>query len=214
MTGFGYRRRTRRWAAALGTVLVVLAAAWVVGLVRFAAAIPVRVEDPDTRTAAIVVLTGGSQRLNVGLDLLAAGMAEKLFVSGVYHGVDVQKLLELAQKAPGELECCIVMGHAENTVGNAAETALWVRKNGIASLRLVTSNYHMPRSLLEFHRMLPDTPIIPHPVFPETVRREGWWTRPATAALIAGEYTKMLLAWGRHRLVPPRADLNGNRASG
>ncbi|MBF0307503.1 MAG: YdcF family protein, partial [Alphaproteobacteria bacterium] len=125
--------------------------AWAAGLLWFAAAMPEAVEDDDSPTDAIVVLTGGSERLSAGFHLLASQRARKLFVSGVYHGVEVAELLSLSRQTPDEVECCIVLGYsADNTVGNALETAEWMAREGFSSLRLVTAQYHMRRSLLEF----------------------------------------------------------------
>ncbi len=174
---------------------------WGVGLFLFADSIPLSIDDDVTRTDAVVVLTGGSGRLDEGLDLIARKMAPKLFVSGVYRGIDVSKLLELSQRAPAELECCIEIGYAAgNTTGNAAETAAWMRKNKFTSLRIVTSSYHMPRSMLEFTRLMPDVMIIPHPVFPERVKNKQWWIWPGTSALITSEYNKYLVALVRYML--------------
>lgn len=180
----------------LATVIV-----WGVGAFRFAASIPTTVADTTTRTDAIVVLTGGSGRLDAGLDLLAGKFARKLFVSGVYQGVDVAKLLELSRRTPEELQCCVEIGHsADNTRGNAAETAQWMNKQGFHSLRIVTSGYHVPRAALEFRYVLPGVNIIIHPVFPKHVKRKQWYIWPGTASLIIREYNKFLLAWTRMAL--------------
>ncbi len=188
-----------RFARRLFVAVFLAALAWAAGLFRFVDAIPTEVADLTSRTDAIVVLTGGSGRLSEGLDLLTGDRAEKLFVSGVYRGVDVAKLLELSQRSPEELQCCVEIGHsADNTAGNAAETAEWVRQQGYGSLRIVTASYHMPRSLLEFKYNLPEARLIPHPVFPEHVMQERWWAWPGTSILIVGEYNKFLLAWTRH----------------
>ena len=72
-----------------------------------------------------------------------------------------------------------------------------MRQEGFNSLRLVTASYHMPRSLLEFSRVMPEVRIIPHPVFPERVKQERWWASPGTASLIVAEYQKYLLALAR-----------------
>jgi uncharacterized SAM-binding protein YcdF (DUF218 family) len=186
-------RRPDSFSLLFWTVCV-LAAFWLAGLIAFAAAIPDKVEDETTHTDAIVVLTGGSGRLETGLALLHQGLGNKLFVSGVYRGVDVNELLRLARQSPDSTECCIVIGHsADNTIGNAAETASFMKQEGYHSLRLVTGNYHMQRSLAEFHAALPDCQIIPHPVFPDAVKRENWWLWPGTAHLIVGEYSKFLV---------------------
>jgi len=188
------RRPLPRWVAILAVPLV----PWFAGLVWFAEAIPAGVADPATTTDAVVVLTGGAGRIAVGIDLLAAGRARKLFVSGVYRGVDVAQLLRLVRKQEAELECCMVLGHAaDDTRGNAEETARWMAEEGFTSLRLVTANYHMRRSLLEFRRAMPRVRLIAHPVFPEGFKARGWWTWPGTAQLVATEYTKYLVALAR-----------------
>ncbi len=180
-------------------LLALLAAGWLAGLIAFAADIPDRLEDPGSHTDAIVVLTGGSERLDTGLALLRQGLADKLFVSGVYRGVEVNELLHLARQKPDQVECCVVIGHsADSTWGNAIETAQWMKSQGYRSLRLVTGNYHMRRSLSEFRHALPDALIIAHPVFPDSVKRNQWWLWPGTAHLIIGEYMKFLLGLLRH----------------
>jgi uncharacterized SAM-binding protein YcdF (DUF218 family) len=185
--------------ALLRSLLPVLVAAWLAGLFWYAADVPDQLNDPTTPTDAIVVLTGGSERLDAGLALLRQKMGRKLFVSGVYRGIDLAELLRLSRQKPEEVDCCIVLGHAaDNTVGNAIETAAWMREEGFHSLRLVTANYHMRRSLLEFRHAMPDAIIIPHPVFPDNVKQEKWWMWPGTAHLITTEYVKYLAAQMRH----------------
>ena len=180
----------RRFITLLGTLAVL----WLLGLFWFAGQIPDKVEDSTTRTDAIVVLTGGSLRIESGLQLLSAGMGKTLFVTGVFPGVSVPALLHTAN-ASDTLACCIVLGHAaDNTSGNAIETADFMRKQNYRSLRLVTSAYHMPRSLLEFARAMPGITIVPNPVFAGNVKRDQWWEWPGTLSLIVNEYTKYLAA--------------------
>ena len=150
---------------------------WAAGLYLFASHIPVSENPSQEKTDAIVVLTGGASRVSEGLSLLEKGVAQKLFISGVYRGVDVQALLRLAQRAPGDLECCIALGYAaDSTRGNAEETAAWIAREKFTSVRLVTASYHMPRSLLEFRHALPaGIRLVPHPVFPAGFYPENWW---------------------------------------
>jgi len=196
-----HRRDTRRTISRFGGLLILLAGVWGGGLFRYADIIPVVVDDPNTRTDAIVVLTGGSGRLDEGLKLLEDGIAEKLFISGVYKGVDMQNLLQAYRENPEDLNCCVEIGHAEDTINNAEETRDWALRNNIDSMRLVTSGYHMPRSVLEFEYALPDVQLIEHPVFPSHVKQEQWWAWPGTTGLIVREYNKFLLAWMRHKLM-------------
>ena len=107
----------------------------------------------------------------------------------------MQELLRVSQQAPAAVECCIVLGYAaDDTRGNAAETAAWLRQESYSSFRLVTANYHMPRSLLEFRRALPNADIVPHPVAPTNVHVEEWWRWPGTTILLVTEYNKYLVA--------------------
>jgi uncharacterized SAM-binding protein YcdF (DUF218 family) len=162
----------------------------VVGFIWFAAR-PAP-ERESTPTDAIVVLTCGRLRLQNGIELLREGKGRKLFVSGVNHQVDLDDLLRVSGNADWA-SCCTVLGHdADNTIGNARETAQWMRQQGFKSLRLVTAWYHMPRSLLELNRAMPEVEIIAHPVFPEEVSQVHWWASRSTALLLASEYGKYL----------------------
>jgi uncharacterized SAM-binding protein YcdF (DUF218 family) len=185
----------------LALALAGLALVWIVGLVVFAESLPRAVEDPASDTEAVVVLTGGSRRLAVGLEILAEGRAKKLFVSGVHQDVVKTELAGHEPKIQALIACCMALGYsASDTIGNAAETASWMAKEGFRSLRLVTSGYHMPRSLIEFRHAMPGTRIVAHPVFQANVRQEAWWRWPGTAELIAVEFNKYLLAWLRLEL--------------
>ncbi len=175
--------------------LAVAVGLWVGGLFWFAALISYPEPAPKDRTDAIVVLTGGSERLDTGLRLLAEGYAGKVFISGVARGVDLATLLRVARRRPEKLACCIAIGyHADNTAGNARETSDWMREQGYSSLRLVTASYHMPRSLLEFRNAMANKVIVPHPVFPPQFKHDEWWLWPGTASLLTSEYSKYLLA--------------------
>jgi uncharacterized SAM-binding protein YcdF (DUF218 family) len=202
----------------LGLCLGIAVALWAAGLAWFAT--PPAVKDSGAPTDAIVVLTGGSLRLHSGLKLLGEGKGRKLFVSGVNQEVKLNQLLRLAGNAPDWAACCVVLGYdANDTLGNAIETARWMRREHYHSLRLVTAWYHMRRSLLEFARAMPGITIVPHPVYPEPARLAHWWEWHRTAALIVGEYVKYLGALFRPlverlHLVAPRRTLALRAASG
>lgn len=200
MAIFFRSRRQRLILLAITLAAAILLVVWTWGLILYAEGIPSDIADPSTHTDVIVVLTGGSQRMRTGLDLLAEGKADKLFISGVHEGVEIPRLMEVAGASETSLRDRVETGYgARNTAGNAVETEEWMRNNGFESLRLVTASYHMPRSLLQFRHVLPDATIIPHPVFPDHVKQDKWWRWPGTARLIVGEYNKFLLTWAEHR---------------
>jgi uncharacterized SAM-binding protein YcdF (DUF218 family) len=186
--------------ARLGMCFVLLiTVVWSVGLLRFIDSIP-RVEPvEETKADAIVVLTGGTQRLVAGFRLLREGRGGKLFVSGVNENVRPSDLHALAEEdettKPSDVpRCCVELGfRAKDTRGNAAEIAHWARGSNVRSLIMVTSNYHMPRALLELRATLPKIEIRPHPVVAQTVMLRDWWRWPGSLALLMGEYHKVLL---------------------
>jgi uncharacterized SAM-binding protein YcdF (DUF218 family) len=160
-------------------VTLVSLALWTGGLIWFAAQLPRSTPRQVTTTDAIIVLTGGTGRLETGLQLLAETRARNLFVSGVARGIDVAALLRIARRSPDDLACCIAIGY---------------HANGFNSLHLVTANYHMPRSLLEFRRAMATIRIVAHPVFPQQFKIESWWRFPGTATLLSSEFNKYLIA--------------------
>ena len=190
-----------------GAALFVL---WIGGFIWFVA--PSSPENQSVPTDAIVVLTGGGLRLQTGMDLLRDGKGRKLFVSGVNQRVDLDELLRVSGNADWA-SCCTALGHdADNTYGNARETAQWMRQQGFRSLRLVTAWYHMPRSLLELDRAMPEIEIIAHPVFPDEVSQEHWWASRGTMKLLASEYGKYLGTLLRPVVERPRSMLASRSA--
>ncbi len=124
---------------------------WLLGLAWFVVSLPR--PAGDLKTDAIVVLTGGPGRIQRGLDYLARGQAKRLLVSGVDPAVRLDELAQL-QKAPAHLfECCVDLGKdAVDTRSNAVEAAQWLKRKNFRSVRLVTTDWHMPRARFELER--------------------------------------------------------------
>ncbi len=155
--------------------------------------LPRSVENTNIVTDAIVVPTGGSGRLIIGLELLDAGKAERLFISGVHSEVTFSSIVH--EKDAHLVSCCIDLGkNAIDTHQNALESAAWMKQNGYTSLRLVTGSYHMPRAMLEFNQAMPNITLISHPTFPTHVKISEWWHYRGTTGLLASEYAKYVLA--------------------
>ncbi len=118
---------------------------------------------PETRADGIVALTGGSQRIGDAIDLLAQGYAGRLLISGVNERTSRD---EIARLNPGQrrlFECCVDLDYrARNTIGNAIETRRWIERNRFRSIIVVTSAYHMPRTLVELDHALPDLRKVPY----------------------------------------------------
>lgn len=194
----------------LASLTAIGSVAWLIGLIVFAGRLPTAVENKMVKTEAIVVLTGGSERVATGIELLANGAADRLYISGVGAAVSASDLIGLGCPDRETLVSKMTLGsEAVDTPGNALEMAKWAVQDNIGSIRLVTAAYHMPRSLRELSQAIPNIEIIPHPVFPEHVKSD-WWRHPGTASLIAGEYTKYLFSglrlWQSSRLTDHTED--------
>lgn len=185
----------RRWRRGFGAAALLLVAAWAVGLVVFSERVVRLVEPGNQQTDVIVALTGEINRLHTSIDLLKSGASDRLFISGVNTAVQKEYLVQLLDTEASNLNCCIEVGYlAANTRGNAHEIAEWLQGQSIGSVRLVTSNYHMPRSLLEFRRVLPQLTILPHPVDSELVSLHPWYGSVGSFIFMAKEFTRYLAA--------------------
>jgi uncharacterized SAM-binding protein YcdF (DUF218 family) len=185
------------------TALASLAAivAFVGGFLWFVARVPIEEVALDRDADGIVVLTGGASRIADAIELLAAGRGKRLLISGVHPATSSSELARLSPDYRRWLACCVDLGHvAVNTSGNAIETKRWVSERGFRSLIVVTSNYHMPRTMAELGRRMPDVALVPFPVVTDKMRTEAWWSSPPTAKLLFSEYLKYIVVQVRTRL--------------
>ncbi len=189
LTDLGFK--TKIGIAAAGLIILV----FFIGFLQFNSRIPQQQPTNIASADAIVVLTGGKSRVVEALKLLSAGKGRRLLISGVHKSTSRQALARLVPIQSRLLDCCVDLDKAaRNTLGNAAETAVWVRKNKFKSLIVVTSGYHMQRSLIELLNVLPQVTLIAFPVVVDTVPVTRWWTNLDTAQLLALEYVKYLAA--------------------
>jgi uncharacterized SAM-binding protein YcdF (DUF218 family) len=163
------------------------------GFVVFAST-AMREPDPNTGKAdGIVVLTGGESRIVEAARLLKQGRAQRLLISGVNAQTRQQDLQRVSGLNEQQFNCCVDLGYtALDTVGNATEARTWAEARKFDSLIVVTSNYHMPRSLAELGLVLPNTRLIPHPVKPRTMASDAWWLNFTTTRNLVAEYLKFL----------------------
>lgn len=144
---------------------------------------------------AIIALTGGEGRLQAALDLLDQNKGQRLLISGVHAETSRAEIFQATGGSPRRADCCVDLGRsAENTIGNANESAVWIDTYHFKTVIVVTASYHMPRSLLELRAVRPDTEFIAYPVFPDDIHLNDWWTDPYTSSVLAGEYVKLLAA--------------------
>ena len=192
----------RGWLRA--TVVATIAVAFVgaaAGFVAFLAQLRGAEMVPDRRADGIVVLTGGSSRVSDAMELLAAGYGRRLLISGVHPTSAASAISRTLPENQSFMACCVDLDRsAVNTRSNAAETRRWAHERGFKSLIVVTSNYHMPRAIVEFSHAMPDMSLIPYAVVGDKWREEPWWTSSSTLRLLLSEYVKYVAAELRVRL--------------
>ena len=176
---------------------------FLIGFIWFASQISNR-EIRLTRNAdGIVVLTGGSSRVNDAFELLASKRGKRLLISGVYPATNQGEISRVLPDYERLFACCVDLDRtAVNTLGNAIGTRRWAKAQGFQSLIVVTSGYHMPRALAELAHQLPGVELVPYPVVSDRLRSEPWWSHLATAKLLFSEYVKYIVAAIRMRLDP------------
>jgi uncharacterized SAM-binding protein YcdF (DUF218 family) len=194
-----------------GAIVVALAVVFVgaaAGFVGFLSQLRGAEIKPAGTADGIVVLTGGSSRVSDAMELLAGGYGKRLLISGVHptnDAIDISRALSDNQSL---LSCCVDLDHsAVNTRSNAAETRRWVHERGFKSLIVVTSNYHMPRAIVELTHAMPHVELIPFAVVGDKWRDEPWWASGATMRLLLSEYVKYVAAEVRVRLADAGLDL-------
>lgn len=173
--------------------------AFAAGFAVFARAVADYAPASAERADAIVVLTGGELRLVAGARLLAEGRGTRLLISGVNRqtsGDDLKRISGL----PNQLFASRVdIDYAAHTTsGNADQTKAWVKAQGFRKLIIVTSSYHMPRSLTELRRAMPGIVLVPHPVVSNKLHTKRWWTDAYTTRVLFAEYVKFLPAAARY----------------
>ena len=176
-------------------------AALLAGFLIFVGALARQERAPSDRADGIVALTGGAQRIGDAIDLLAGGYGRRLLITGVNERTSRDEITRLNPTQRALIACCVDLDYrARNTIGNAIETRRWMRAHRFSTVAVVTSNYHMPRTLVELVHALHDSDrVLPHPVVTDAFDADRWWQSPPAARLVASEYVKFLASWVRTR---------------
>jgi len=197
--------------------ILILLTIWTVGLFAFAARVA-RSTPAEAPQAAdgVVALTGPSAlRIAAAMKLIEDGKGKRLLVSGVNRKASRADIRALA-KAPGRLyDCCVDLGFsAEDTIGNARETAAWARAYHFKRLIVVTADYHMPRAVLELRGAMPEGQVVPYPVATDELDARQWWRTGWGARRMIVEYCKYLVILTRETILSlgPKDHATSNQA--
>ena len=193
--------------AAVAVLCLALASA-VAGFAGFVSQLRGSEAKPPRTADGIVVLTGGSSRVSDAMELLADGYGKRLLISGVHPTSGASDISRSLTDNQSLLKCCVDLDRsAVNTRSNAAETRRWARERGFKSLIVVTSNYHMPRAIVELTHAIPEITLIPFAVVGDKWREEPWWSNGGTLRLVLSEYVKYVAAEVRVRLADAGLDI-------
>ncbi|WP_018408377.1 YdcF family protein [Methylocystis rosea] len=182
----------RRAACAILAGCAFLAAALLLGFVGFALSLPREEFSIPVQAEGVVALTGGSDRVLDAATLLASGQARRMLITGVNPSTRSSLLAKILPMSRELFDCCVDLGYqALDTAGNAKETRDWAREHNITrTLIIVTSNYHMPRALVEISAALPNVELYPFPVVSEHIDVADWISDLRVARFVGKEYVK------------------------
>jgi len=176
-------------------LLLVVIALWTVGLLAFVSRVADSTPAPDPQTSdGVVALTGASTaRLTAAVHLLETGKAQRVLISGVNQKASRADIRGVTKATRRYYDCCVDLGfRATDTVGNAREAAGWARAHHYRSLIIVTSDFHMPRAMLERRAAMPELRLTPYPVKSEEVDAVHWSRNGDGARRMVVEYCKYL----------------------
>jgi uncharacterized SAM-binding protein YcdF (DUF218 family) len=193
--------------------LLVIALIWAAGLFAFAERVQQSTPQAEPAVAdGIVALTGANsnERIAAAVQLLAERKGRRVLVSGVNRDVSREQLRIASGSVRRLYDCCVDLGFtAADTVGNARETAEWAKAMRYQRLTIVTSDYHMPRAMLELRAVLrpPATSLQTYAVPTAALKTHSWWRSPGAVRLMVVEYSKYLAILGREAVLGlgPRA---------
>ena len=195
-------KRPRRWFRLLIAAVLVLLVLFGIGFGRFLANLPPTTSDLAAPADAIVALTGEGGRLAPAVTLLEKGSGQRLLITGVNPQTSKPYLKKLLHGGEA-FDCCADLGFAAlDTRGNAQEAAKWAGARSYHSLIIVTADYHMPRSLVEFGAQMPGVKLVPYPVAADNPKAPIW----ESARRLSGEYVKYLASVVRVSLFGIRRD--------
>mgnify|MGYP006074895259 CR=1 FL=1 len=173
---------------------------WIAGFIWFLYQFESTNINDLKKSDAIIVLTGSQGRIDAGINLLLENKAPILFISGVGKKSklkDLSKyLISYNHKQLKPLESSIYLGHfASTTKENAIETAQWITKHNCKKIILVTSDYHMQRSLLWLKEYMPNVEITPFQVVKNIDNKDQSWKNIPSLKLIILEYNKLIFSY-------------------
>ena len=143
------------------------------------------------KTDGIAVLTGGKGRINLGLDLFNKNRNLRLIISGVDKKVSDRSIIpnNLINKFNITID-----KDSETTYDNAKVINNWTSKHKLQNVAIITSYYHMPRSMMLIRSLTPTINFYAYPVEKKTFKNISFIENISYYFFLTEEYIKYLVS--------------------
>ena len=116
-----------------------------IGFIKFFLSIKNYKNEENINIQGIAVLTGGKGRIAEGVKIFRENPESYLLISGVDKSIEIEEIIPVDfLKSPK----VFIDKNSETTLENAKEIIEWSYRNKIKNISIITSDYHMPRSML------------------------------------------------------------------
>ncbi|MEC8100472.1 MAG: YdcF family protein [Pseudomonadota bacterium] len=142
-------------------ILVVFNITFFTGFQRFYLSIKNYQITYNKNIQGIAVLTGGKGRISEGLEVFKSYKDIYLLISGVDKSIKIEEIL------PANLlnnQKVFTDTISETTRDNAIAIIKWAKKYNIRHIKIITSDYHMPRSMIVLSKNTKNLSFYAHPV--------------------------------------------------
>lgn len=134
--------------------------------------------ETPPKSDAIVVLTGGANRIQTAFSLMDKNLGDRLLITGVNSQTSKSAIFSALNRDVKNSKIEVDIDRlALDTIGNAKETALWAKNHGYKKIIVVTSDFHLSRSLLELKLAMPNVELIPYPAFANRIKNSDQYLR-------------------------------------
>lgn len=184
----------------IGFVLLVIGISWFLSpdnLMKCSET-PSQLEGCGTADVIIAVSGGDTTaRTQEAIELYRNGWAPKLIFSGAAQdksgpsNAAVMRKQAIEQGIPSEM--ITVEDQSETTKENAEKTKDILADENIHTAIVVTSRYHMKRTILEFRDRAPNVTFRAHPTVADSQWSVWWWLTPYGWYLALSEIVKIVL---------------------
>lgn len=147
---------------------------------------------------AVLVFTGGENRIAEGYRAWREGKGRELFILGAGQEAKLAAILPGgAEVSPDDLPRIHIEGWSANTLENAISAKSIAVSRAYRNVILVTSDYHVPRAHLALREVLPPAVSISViPVMSDWKRKGAWYRLPRLFFVEGWKY------WGYRLFLP------------